>query len=276
MKNIFLLILAFFVTACGPKDTQRSEGKLTVKPDTAASVIKEVERPEKIKEMAKQFGEAVTAEPLLKILEPADGAVLDSTVRLRIELSGELRGYKPHKDPQTGGGPHIHVILDNLPYEPYYDLSKPFEIKNVSEGRHTLRVFASTPWHESYKNPNAFKMVSFTVKGKETGDTVRVDPQRPLLTYSRPKGEYKGADAEAIMLDFWLSNCELTGDGGQYRVRYAVNKEEPKYIDEWHPVWLTGFSSGKHTILIELVDNKGNPVDNGGYNSTSREIIISR
>ena len=31
-----------------------------------------------------------------------------------------------------------------------------------------------------------------------------VDASKPLLTYSRPKGDYKGADAEAIMIDFWL------------------------------------------------------------------------
>jgi hypothetical protein len=60
-------------------------------------------------------------------------------------------------------GNHIHVILDNQPYEAYYELGQPFELRNVSEGAHTLRVFASRPWHESYKNEGSFQMVSFTV-----------------------------------------------------------------------------------------------------------------
>ncbi len=62
-------------------------------------------------------------------------------------------------------GNHIHVILDNQPYEAYYELGQPFELRNVSEGKHTLRVFPSRPWHESYKNDGSFQMVSFTVKG---------------------------------------------------------------------------------------------------------------
>src|SRR5260370_11319187 len=36
-----------------------------------------------------------------------------------------------------------------------------------------------------------------------------VDPTKPLLTYSRPKGEYKGEDADPIIIDVWLSNVKL-------------------------------------------------------------------
>ena len=60
-----------------------------------------------------------------------------------------------------------------------------------------------------------------------------VDPNKPLLTYSRPKGEYKGVEADPIMIDFWLANAKLTGDGGEYRVRYSIDGGEPKYIDKW-------------------------------------------
>ncbi len=103
---------------------------------------------------------------------------------------------------------------------------------------------------------------------------VAVDPTKPLLTYSRPKGEYKGADAESIMIDFWLANAKLTGDGGEYRVRYSIDGGEAKYIDKWEPIWLSGFGAGKKSIKLELVDKSGNVVDNGGYNSTSREITV--
>jgi hypothetical protein len=103
-----------------------------------------------------------------------------------------------------------------------------------------------------------------------------VDRAKPLLTYSRPKGEYKGADADAIMIDFWLSNAKLQGDGGDYRVRYSVDGGEAKYIDKWEPIWLTGWTAGKHTVKLELVDKSGNVVDNGGYNSTSREITVTK
>ena len=103
-----------------------------------------------------------------------------------------------------------------------------------------------------------------------------VDAAKPLLTYSRPKGEYKGEDASAIMIDFWLSNAKLTGEGGEYRVRYTIDNDAPKFIDKWEPIWLSGWTAGKHTVKLELVDKNGTAVDNGGYNFTTREITITQ
>jgi hypothetical protein len=294
-------------------------------PSPAAQALAVAERPQKIKDQMAGRGEQDTASPALKIVEPKEGATVSgSTVKLKLDLSGDLKGYEPHKDPSTGMGNHIHVILDNQPYEAYYNLHEPFELRNVSEGAHTIRVFASRPWHESYKNAASFQMVSFTVKGggdaskpttTATGEKMAdnraantnaananttaanasaspapspegkdmqpstggaVDRAKPLLTYSRPKGEYKGPDADAIMIDFWLSNAKLQGEGGDYRVRYSVDGGEAKFIDKWEPIWLTGWAAGKHTVKLELVDKSGNVVDNGGYNSTSRDITVTK
>jgi hypothetical protein len=284
-------------------------------PTPAAQTLSAVGRPQRIAEQSAQRGEQDAAAPALKFVEPKEGATIQgSTVKVRLELAGDLKGYKPHKDPATGMGNHIHVILDNQPYEAYYELGQPFELRNVSEGAHTIRVFASRPWHESYKNEGSFQMVSFTVKGggdpsqptttgggQKMADNANakaaaspsaspaaspegkdmppstggaVDRTKPLLTYSRPKGEYKGADADAIMIDFWLSNAKLQGDGGDYRVRYSVDGGEAKYIDKWEPVWLAGWAPGKHTVKLELLDKSGTVVDNGGYNTTSRDITV--
>jgi hypothetical protein len=301
-------------------------------PTPAVQTLSEVERPQKVKDQMQQRGEQDSAAPTLKIVEPKEGAtVTGTTVKLKLDLSGDLKGYEPHKDPSTGMGNHIHVILDNQPYEAYYNLGQSFELRNVAEGAHTVRVFASRPWHESYKNDGSFQMVSFTVKGggdaskptttnsgekmaDESGASKKVimpvnpqpnsnksaegsttpvptpegkdyaqqgtgggvDRAKPLLTYSRPKGEYKGGDTDAIMIDFWLSNAKLKGDGGDYRVRYTVDGGEAKYIDKWAPIWLTGWTAGKHTIKLELVDASGNPVENGGYNTTSRDFAVTK
>jgi hypothetical protein len=264
-----------------------------------------VDRPQKIKDLMAGREEQDSAAPTLKIIAPIAGTTIaSSTVRVKLALSGDLKGYKPGMDEATHTGNHIHVILDNQPYEAYYNLDQPFELRNVSDGEHTLRVFPSRPWHESYKNDGAFQMVRFTVKngGADTsmpattangnkmanaastgeGKAMQVttagpvDPAKPLLTYSRPKGEYKGEDANAIMLDFWLSNAKLKGDGGDYRVRYFVDGGEAQYIDKWGPIWLSGWTEGKHTIEIQLIDKDGNPDPNGGYNSTTREITVTK
>lgn len=269
--------------------------------------LSEVPRPQKIADMMKERGEQDEAKPTLTFVEPKDGgSVNSSTVKVKLTLGGDLKGYKPMKDPSTGMGNHIHVILDNQPYEAFYNLDGEFELRNVSDGEHTLRVFPSRPWHESYKTDGAFQMVKFTVAGggadnskptttnanqtmananssaptegkdMQSSTAGNVDKTKPLLTYSRPKGEYKGADAENIMVDFWLSNAKLSGDGGEYKVKLSVDGKEIKTIEKWEPVWFSGWSNGKHAVKLELVDKDGNVVDNGGYNSTTREITVSK
>ena len=254
-----------------------------------------VERPQKIKDQMSARGMQDQAAPALTIIEPKSGATISgSTLKLKLGIGGDLKGYHPHKDPVTNTGNHIHVILDNQPYEAHYSLDTGFELRNLSAGKHTIRVFASRPWHESYKNNGSFQMVTFTVAGggdasKPTttagGQTMAegkdyatqsqagaVNAKKPLLTYSRPKGEYKGADP--VMIDFWLSNAKLKGEGGKFQVRYSVDGGAAKMLDKWEPIWIDGLSNGKHSIKLELVDGKGNVVDNGGYNSTTREISV--
>jgi hypothetical protein len=284
----------------------------------ATQTLTVVDRPQKIVDMMAMRGDQDNAKPVLKIIEPkADSTANSSTVKVKLQLSGDLKGYKPGMDEATHTGNHIHVILDNQPYEAYYNLDQPFELRNLADGPHTLRVFPSRPWHESYKNDGAFAIVKFTVKnggadntkpattangqqmsnakstansntnanasatpeGKDMQPTnagSEFDVKGPLLTYSRPKGEYKGADTDAVMIDFWLSNAKLTGDGGPYRVRYTIDNGDAKYIEKWEPIWLSGWVSGKHTVRLELVDQNGETVDNGGYNSTLREITITK
>ncbi len=342
---------ALLLAGCTTADNSNANTTVTtsITPPPATPEVQNlsvVERPQKIKDQTAARGQQDEASPVLRFVTPAEGATINgSTVNVKLNLSGDLKGYKPGKDPATMvnndpatmKGNHIHVILDNAPYEAYYDLAEPFELRNVTEGKHTLRVFASRPWHESYKNVGSFQMVTFTVKGggdaakpttTGTGQTMAdnknanaaakstnanttntnkantnanvanananaaapvhegkdmpasmggaVDPKKPLLTYSRPKGEYKGADTDTIMIDFWLSNAKLQGDGGDYRVRYSVDGGAAQFLDKWSPIWLTGWTAGKHTVKLELVGKDGNVVDNGGYNATTREITVTK
>ena len=317
----FVLVLATLGAACANNtavnnnSANRDTNAANTTSSPAVQTLTVTERPQKIKDMMSARGEQDKAAPTLKVVAPAANATIaTSTVKVTLNISGDLKGYVPHKDPETQMGNHIHVILDNQPYEAYYNLDREFELRNVADGEHTLRVFPSRPWHESYKNDGAFQIVKFTVKGggadatkpasTNTGQPMSnsganansnantapaaegkdmqnstagpVDPAKPLLTYSRPKGEYKGADADAIMIDFWLANAKLVGDGGKYRVRYSVDGGEAKFIDKWEPIWLSGWTAGKHSVKLELVDEDGNFVDNGGYNATTREITITK
>ena len=277
-------VLALGACSSSANDNAHTTATTTITP-APAQVLSVVPRPQKIVEMMKERGDQDEAMPVLTIMSPAMGSLVTGpTVSVKLSLGGDLKGYKLYKDPVSGMGNHIHVILDNEPYEACYDVSQPFVLQKVAPGKHTLRVFASRPWHESYKNSGVFQMVSFTVSGNneaaksETTKTAtnEVDPAKPLMTYSRPKGEYKGEDADSIMIDFWLSNARLKGDGGAYRIRYFIDDDEPRYIDKWEPVWLKGWNPGKHTVRLELLGADQYPVKNGGYNITTREINVSR
>lgn len=294
---VVLCACLFFAGCTGDPDNSNTTITTSVDPPQIQKLVL-VPRPQRVLDQMKQRGEEERAQPILQILSPTNASFLESsTVIVRLKLSGDLKGYEPHKDSSTGTGNHIHVILDDGPYEAYYDLSQPFELKNVAPGKHLLRVFASRPWHESYKNDGSLQMTTFTVKAggdtskpttkgmgetladnnsKTAEESVDVDLNKPLLTYSRPKGEYKGADADPIMLDFWLSNAKLKGDGGDYRVRYIIDDDEPRFIDKWEPIWLSGWISGKHTVRLELLGPDQYPVPNGAFNVTTREIIVMK
>lgn len=312
-KLFILALAAAAIAACGGTATNTNQPTVNnANANTSvAQVLKVVERPQSVKDKMAARGEQDAAQPKLAIQEPKAGATINSsTVKVTLQLSGDLKGYMPHMDHETKTGNHVHIILDNQPYEAYYEISQgAFELRNVTDGEHTLRVFPSRPWHEAYKNPDAFQMVKFTVKNggadtskpatTNTGQTVAnansnsatpaatpegkdmqnstagaVDTTKPLLTFSRPKGEYKGADADPIMIDFWLSGAKLKGDGGEYRVRYTVDGGGSMFIDKWEPIWLSGWTAGKHTVKLELIDPDGGVVDNGGYNTTSRDITV--
>ncbi len=171
LSNRFLLLIITTVAALslagcsGSQDNANTTATSIVTPPPT-QVLKVVSPPQSVLDQKAARGEQEEAKPELHVISPADGAVIDGpVVAVNLHLAGDLKGYKPHKDPSTQKGNHIHVILDNEPYEAYYELDQSFELRNVVAGKHTLRVFPSRPWHESYKNDGAFRMVTFTVKG---------------------------------------------------------------------------------------------------------------
>jgi hypothetical protein len=185
----------------------------------------------------------------------------------------QVRGLPLFKDETFGLGPHLHVFLDNEPYKAVYDLSEPLEFKDLSPGTHTLRVFASRPWHESFKNQGAFDQRTFHIYAPTPQDELSAD--EPVLTYSRPQGSY---GAEPIMLDFYLTNAPLhmtaqedpKDDIHDWRIRCTVNGQSFVF-DEWQAVYLKGFEPGRNWVQLELIDEAGNPIDNR-FNNTVRII----
>ncbi|MCS6814438.1 MAG: hypothetical protein NZ772_12845, partial [Cyanobacteria bacterium] len=209
-------------------------------------------------------------QPQVTILSPKPDEVLtDDTVTVRFQV----KDLPIFQDEVLGMGPHLEVILDNQPYTMVYDLSQPLVLKDLDAGSHTIRAFASRPWHESFKNEGAYAQVTFHI-GAKTG-TNTPDPKLPLLTYSRPTGSY---GAEPIMLDFYLTNAPLhmvaqtspEDDIPDWRIRATINGQSFVF-DRWQPIYLKGFQPGKNWVKLEFLDENGEPVQNQ-FNTTARLI----
>lgn len=180
------------------------------------------------------------------------------------ELGVPTTGSENMDIAKSDKGQHVHLILNN---EPYYAIYEPTWSQSLDAGNYVAIAFLSRSYHESVKNPDAFVVKHFTVGDAESED---VDLNAPHMFYSRPKGEYAGADTKKVLLDFFLVNTDLSADGN--KVRATINGEE-FMIDEWQPYLIEGLPMGENTIKLELLDSEDNMID-GPFNEVTRTVTL--
>lgn len=167
------------------------------------------------------------------------------------------------------GGQHVHFIIDNQPYLALYKTKETVDTK--SDGQHIVLSFLSRSYHESIKNKNAYVLTSIiTGKSRYVARYAAPDINKPMLFFSRPKGEYKGSETDAVLLDFYLTNCDLSEKG--YKVKAEINGTE-FLLTKWAGYFMEGLPMGENTIKLTLLDEKGNVVDSP-YNGTERKIKL--
>ena len=165
-------------------------------------------------------------------------------------------------------GQHIHFILDNTPYAALYKPEHSVTVPVNSE--HYLMSFLSRSFHESIKTPEASKLVKFKIDAD--GKFAKLpEVTEPSLFYSRPKGEYKGADTQTILLDFFVSNTTLAADGN--KVKADINGQEFT-LDSWQPYEIKGLPMGESTIKLTLMDKDGKEMT-GDNVSVERKITLT-
>ena len=232
-----------------------------------ASDITEVSPPKVIQQLRQALE---IYQPQVAILSPqADEVLQDNTVTVNFQV----QDLPIFKNQEFDMGPHLHAILDNQPYIAVYDLNQPLVLSDLLPGTHTLRVFASRPWHESFKNEGAYAQTTFHIFTKTQDNNPA--PDQPLLTFSRPKDSY---GAEPILLDFYLTNAPLhlvaqentQDDIADWRIRCTINGNS-FVMDRWEPLYLKGFKPGKNWVQLEFLDEQGNSVKNV-FNNTVRLI----
>jgi len=185
--------------------------------------------------------------------------------------------------PVAKDGPHIHLILDDKPYHAVHEPTAKVKLSELSggepiaEGEHVLIAFPSRETHISVKPSGGKKPYSAVVFWVGKAGKATWKPTDPTLIYSRPKGEYSGADAEKVVLDFYLLNAEL-GEG-KHAVRATVTPASGMpgtlVAKTWAPYELVNLPHGEAKVKLELLDKDGNVVP-GRFNSTERSIKLMR
>lgn len=234
-----------------------------------------------------------TPEPnnlMLRVVFPEDHQM---QTKLPIQLQMRLEGYpvgvdsdfprekEIFNDPE---GQAVHIIIDDQPYiqindsfvdslddnEIYYDQTLSTKITaNLKPGMHIIRAFLVRSYNESLKGEGCFISSVFYYKTKDS--MAGVDLNQPYLTYNEPQGDYDYEVNTPILLDFYITNCQLSKDG--YKVRLTVDGGNQRIITQWTPYYIYGLSKGTHTVRLELLNPQNNHVK-GLFNDVQKKFYV--
>jgi hypothetical protein len=276
MKTYTLLTLAvscsIFVASCG--NSNSSNGSATATDTTKATPPAPVALASV--SASPEFPNASLTISSVK----ADKAGKDSA---KVIFNFDVKNYELKMQTSDNGsklcnnsdkGQHIHFILDNTPYKALYDPTNDVTLPNNTE--HYLVAFLSRSYHESIKSKGAAVVYHFKID--EKGNLKKLEePKTPMITYSRPKGDYAGKDTTNVLLDFYIWNCTLSPDG--YKVKADIaNEDKPAQqltvtIDKWEPHFIQNLCTGKCKVSLTLLDKDGKQVE-GPETTVTREFSL--
>lgn len=227
----------------------------------------------------------------LTIAIPKDGQVVGGNpVWLQLRIDGYALGAASSQFDRSSEiavsnmGQTVHVVVDNQPYFPvnepaidpfdeegfYYNMSYKFEIPyNLKPGEHTIRAFPARSFGESLKGDRAFHAINFYVGSEKNNPGM--DLSQPYITYNEPSSQMHLVENQPILLDFLVSNTELSSDG--YKVRVTIDGKLNRTITSWQPYYIYGLKRGKHTVRLELLDETNTPVP-GLFNDVQQSFTV--
>ena len=203
--------------------------------------------------------------PQVTIEAPRDGANLPAGP---IKLSLQVRDWPLVDAGELGLGPHVVVQVDDLPAIRLSGLE--LELPSLSPGSHRITAYAARPWGEAVKSPGAWSQIRVH---RVTANPLAIpQPGTPQLL---PVSPADLAGSEPLLLDWLLLDAPLQGlrdNDGSWRLRVSVNGDS-FLVDQNSPLWLKGWQPGSNSLLLELVNGLGEPL-NPPFNSLVREVVL--
>jgi len=215
--------------------------------------------------------------PTVSITAPSRDQVLTAAAAGDFGVKLDVKNWQTAQ-----GSNHVHLILDNKPYKAVYDPKAPVKIAELNggealaEGLHVLVAFPSRANHESVKTKGALAVVPFWI-GKK-GDAKNDPTKKPMLIYSRPKGDYNGDMANHVLVDFQVANVTLAEGKEHVHVTVTgpgIEKPVEGHVEKFGaPLYLDNLQNGQYSLKVELRDGSNNLVE-GPWNSTTRTINVN-
>jgi hypothetical protein len=217
--------------------------------------------------------------PTVKITAPSKDQAVPAAKAGDFEVKLDVKNWKTAQ-----GDAHVHLILDGKPYKPIFDPKAPVKLADLTggeplaEGQHVLVAFPSRANHESVKTAGALAITDFWVGKKGSKADATQDVTRPMVIYSRPKGEYKGEMASHVLVDFQLLNAKLEKDKDHVHVAVKGPGIETELDADatsfGSPFYLDNLRDGAYEVKLELLGADGKTLP-GPWNSTTRKITIT-
>lgn len=197
----------------------------------------------------------------IRIISPKpDEIVSDNTVDIFFEV---------HNYALADQGNCLHIIVNNQPPVAYYNTSAPFTLRGLTEGGHTIRVFAAKPDGRMLEDLTAFASVHFFVRKKNFQNFVPAEA--PLLTVNMPADGVVDVEPNGrVWFDFRTDNAPLSKD--TFSVRYVINNMEAFATDN-KPIYWEGLKPGRYDFTAELVDATGQQ-QTGLFNQVKRTFQV--
>lgn len=244
----------------------------------ASGTVREVAPPRP----TQQLKEVLSAHrPQLTIVAPAPDTVLPAgpwTLVLGV-ADWPLAGSNP-------GAPGPHLVVQRDQERPIRVGATPASLSTegsadprtvtvpmepLTPGSHRISVYAAYPWGEAVKAPGASTQIRLH---RAAANPLGVpQPASPQLIPAIP---FDLIQAEPVLIDWLLFDAPLQhlrdGDDS-WRLRITLNGDS-FLVDRQTPIWLKGLASGESAIQLELLDERGDPL-NPPFNALVTAVTLT-
>ena len=215
----------------------------------AEPVVEEVRKADSVDtKKGSALDQILSTTPKVTIQSPQDGQVMPwETVDVFVQVENLTISEDEHR---------LHVIVDNGSPIEHTNVLRPVILRGLAPGAHTLRIFAVKPDGKMLPNPEALMRVDFYVRRQDFSNFQPME--RPYLTVNLPMDGVAIPDAEGkVWLDFMTHQAPM--GKGKYRVKAVMNGVET-IVSTRDPHPWGGLAEGRHRVVIELIDEDGDPV----------------